>query len=154
MNPYVFVIAGLNLIFIALAVPFAVQAWRFRRMNAQLSQLGTNVEGRVIAHDKRTYSGGRGGPSSSYYLTYRYEYDGKEYTSKARVKYKHYEELSEGMEVEVRCLPDHPQTACLARYNLLPELIQGDLIYACGLPVMGIIATVLVIFFMSLATTR
>ncbi|MFL5625596.1 MAG: DUF3592 domain-containing protein [Ktedonobacteraceae bacterium] len=150
MSLLVFVIVSVNLIFLSLAAFGAVQAYRYWQMNSQLSRCGVNVEGHLIDLATRI-SANRDSSTTRYYLTYRYEYGGKEYTSKAQVERRHFTDVSAGMKVEVRCLPDYPQTACLVQYNMIPQIISSNIIYACGLPVIGLMVTILVIFFLFIA---
>ncbi len=149
MSLPVFVVVSVNLIFLSLAAVGAVQAYRYWRMNSQLNRFGVNVEGCLIDLATLT-STSRGSSTIRYYVTYRYEYGGKEYTAKAQVERRHFTAMSERMKVEVRCLPDHPQTACLMQYNMILLIISNNLIFAYGMPVMGIVIIILVNFFLSI----
>jgi hypothetical protein len=86
--------------------------------NQYILQYGDLVEGRITEHhkerDEQTTLGfltDFGYLIYTYYLTYTYEYRGKTYSAKQKVRKKTHREIPDGTWIRVRCLPKHPKRA-------------------------------------------
>ena len=100
--------------------------------NQYILQYGDLVVGRITKHhkerDEQTALGfltDFGSLIYTYYLTYTYEYRGKTYSAKQKVRKKTYREIPDGTWIRVRCLPKHPKRARIAeqwshRFIIIP----------------------------------
>ena len=70
------------------------------------------------SHSIRTTTYHRKPANSFYYVTYRYEYEGKVYTRKQGVSKRHYQEWADGYIAPVYCLPGTPEMAILSEDRL------------------------------------
>ena len=75
----------------------------------QILQNGVLVDGCIVDHRSVFLVGPRRG--MSYYLTFRYEYQGTSYTHEVLVSERTYYAYADGRKISVRCPPDAPTTA-------------------------------------------
>lgn len=92
----------------ALLVPVLRRMTRDAQLEYELRRDGVTVQGQIIyRHEYQVKS------STSYYLKYRYAYEGISYEREADVQESDYVAHPEGTEVSVIYLPRHPKTAHL-----------------------------------------
>ena len=92
----------------ALLVPVVRRMTRDAQLEYELRRDGVTVQGQIIS--RRKY---RGRNTYSYYLKYKYPYEGVSYEREREVQESIYMAYPEGTEVSVICLPRHPKTAHL-----------------------------------------
>jgi hypothetical protein len=102
---------GLFIIVVVLSIPVIYGMIAFFKED-KILQNGVLVEGCIIEHSERdwyipTPRGDLGG-DHSYYLKYRYEYQGRFFTQKKSVRKKTYFAYPDGAKISVRCMPDDP----------------------------------------------
>ncbi len=74
---------------------------------------GIVVEGSIVAHHDTLDLFDQGLGPESYYLTYRYEYQGTSYTQEQLVSKQTYLSYADGARISVRCLSHNPTRAYL-----------------------------------------
>src|SRR5690348_15342678 len=92
----------------AILIPVVRNMTRGAQLEYELRRDGVTVQGQIIS--RRKY---RGRNTYSYYLKYKYAYEGVSYERQREVQEVIYEAHPEGTEVSVICLPRHPKTAHL-----------------------------------------
>jgi flagellar biosynthesis/type III secretory pathway M-ring protein FliF/YscJ len=92
----------------ALLVPVMRRMTRDAQLEYELRRDGVTVQGQIISRHEY-----HGRSSYSYYLKYRYAYEGISYEREREVQESIYIAHPEGTEVSVICLPRHPKTAHL-----------------------------------------
>ncbi len=127
---YLMVFGGLGLFITAAALSGM-------RTASRLKKRGITVQGQVI--DRRITGEGERRRTTRYYLTYRYEYEGKTYSREEQVDKKQYEMSEKGAILPISLLPEQPQTATAGA-------LQGNILHAWGCAIICFIVVAIVLF--------
>jgi uncharacterized protein DUF3592 len=115
---------GIIVLVFALITAFLVPVLRRMTRDAQLEyelrRDGVTVQGQITSRHEY-----RGRNVHTYYLKYKYAYEGISYERQGEVQESDYVAHPEGTEVSVICLPRHPKTAHL----LINGRLEGLYVY-------------------------
>jgi hypothetical protein len=107
---YVILIVGFAFVIMLAIKPFFVRK--------QILQNGALVEGCIIEHRREFLWGTSFLSNPTYYLTYRYEYQGTTFTQETRVTQETYLAYPVETRMSVCCMPDDPTRAAAVDFWL------------------------------------